>query len=156
MNAPETTVAVNEMNPLVAEMLNSVRQEYDDYLKRIEVRGNRILEIYNALLALDTECVKKRTHPLHASDLRWGFTWLVRNPADWGKIHKVVGKLEEHGKEVIDEKENKIRVTMRAANHEDKSRYHIAFLFDKKLKDTDKCKIVSKTETHHTVVCGHK
>lgn len=137
------------MNNVLAEAAQKIIDEHEKY-KNVELERLPIIaEAYKNLV--DAGVNGLPTLDVYA--LRGGFTVEVKDPEQWGKIHKAVGELECWDKRPMgkDARNKNIMVVMTPKNVN--TNYWVKFSFVRKLDETDKCTVKTKLRRETYVEC---
>lgn len=163
MNMAARIVTAEENNNVEKPAPFGTQFTSKDILKYISQRNKEITEDAKNSRRTMAERIKKnhkllkmlQSIGLHENatkyDIMYGLnTQTITEPKKWGEIHKLFGKLEKGCVYVKDSVENEVYVEMIPVAEEYSS---LRFRFERKLKETDKCKI-QKTESY-SVVCSN-
>lgn len=139
--------AVNDMN---ADLQRNMREGME-----------RMTAIYAAYEKLKAAGVAGLPENLTTWTVRWGFSVDVKEPKEWGKIHKALGKLTLTDKRPVETDTSKRgrkvqKVQLVLAPDEKYLRYNVQFRVERKLTKADKCKVTVVKNKSVEVVCSLK
>lgn len=148
LTAPEVVQrAVNDMN---ADLQRNLREGME-----------RITAIYGAYEKLKEAGVAGLPENLTMWTVRWGFNVEVKEPKEWGKIHKALGKLELTDKRPVEtsteKRGRKVQKVKLVLSPDVKYlRHNVQFTVERKLTKSDKCKVRVVKNKSVEVVCSLK
>lgn len=148
---------------LMLNMPEVVLKAINDVNERLEKQkvksAERAWAIYNAYEKLKENGVEGIPAELSEGQCQYGFSVDVKEPSQWGKIHKSVGKLSVSDKQPVMEadtgkrgaKMQKVRLVL---SPEGELNWLLQFRTERKLTKKDKCKVKTVTNKSIQVVCN--